>query len=747
MGEFINCRLLKSSISYSVLVIALLATACNPTRRLADDEVFLKKNKVSIEDSSQKTEVSVESLESVIKQRTNRKILFVRFNLGAYNMVDPDKRDTTHVIKEIKHGTRVEKKRRRLAEMVTKGASRGRVERKKQRIEKFEDKDPRTWRDWLSYTVGEPPVILDSTKTEKTAEQMSVYMKKHGYFNNQVSHSTEYNHDSTKACVKYEVVPHAPYRLRSLEYKTTDEGISRRLDFLLSQSLLDTGMVFNIDELDDERERVTKYLNNRGYYSFSKAYINFEVDSTLQSGEVDVDMVIKSLSKESELNPDSLVEVPHQRYFIGDIYLHTTYDSRATTYAPSDTLKYHGLNILYDETLQVKESLLAFLMDVAKGDLYQKSRVETTHRRLNSLGIFRAVNIQFRVMETEGPKVLDCHILMTPGKKQTFAAESTGTHRDGIMGISADLVYRHKNLFKGAENTEAKVNFGLEAQQSITQSEVDEISGEDLTNNLRLNTFEIGPELKMTMHKLLLPIPQSMLSKSTEPTTTIQLGFNYQDRPDYRRILSHMTLKYQFTENRSKGSQFFTDLDLSVIDIDRSPAFDALLEQLDDDFLANSYKNHLIPSVTFSWIWNSQKNQIQRHYHYRRISVGEAGNIWRLLHESPLLNVELNENDGYEAFGIQFAQYWKAEIDQRYYVNFGSDKSVAMRIYGGVGRPQDNLSVLPFDKSFFSGGSNGIRAWQARTLGPGSFRDTTALVTFNNSVKLSSRRILSIVSS
>ena len=40
----------------------------------------------------------------------------------------------------------------------------------------------------------------------------------------------------------------------------------------------------------------------------------------------------------------------------------------------------------------------------------------------------------------------------------------------------------------------------------------------------------------------------------------------------------------------------------------------------------------------------------------------------------------------------------------------------------GVGFPYGNSKVLPFEKQYFTGGANGIRAWQVRSLGPGTYR-------------------------
>jgi len=78
-------------------------------------------------------------------------------------------------------------------------------------------------------------------------------------------------------------------------------------------------------------------------------------------------------------------------------------------------------------------------------------------------------------------------------------------------------------------------------------------------------------------------------------------------------------------------------------------------------------------------------------------------------------------DETYKIFGQPFAQYVRADIDLRYNVILNEASSVVYRGFLGAGIPFGNSAAIPFEKQYFGGGANGIRAWQVRTLGPGSY--------------------------
>lgn len=709
---------------------AFFLFGCSGAKRVASDEIFFKKYTIVTHGHTEKDVFSPDQLDQLIKQRPNRQVAVVRFNLMVYNFFSPRDWDEYHLRK-------FEKRNARNARRVQHGR------------DSLKTRE-RTGREWLCFTVGEPPVILDSARTLKSAEQMSIYLRKKGCFKNIVYPEVRFKNqryglagirlaeraDSTrrkaaKAKVIYHIYPGQVFHIRNIHYHTSDTLLTEKMEYFRSHSLLEEGMTFDVDRLDKEREAITSYLNNHGYYDFTKDFISYDADSTVAGGWVDVDLRLRSMRMESLLSPDSLIDIPHRKYFIGDIEIHTQYNPIDPQYEPIDTIRMEGAKILSNGYLPVSSRLLMCTINLEPGEMYRKDDVEMTYKRLSQLQLFRSVSIQLTPRQgipLSKPQQLDCRILLTPAKRQSFSIDPRVIHRDDNFGVYGNFNYRHRNIVRGAETLELRGLAGFEATRLLTQT-VDASAGEQVSQAVRPNTFEVGLEAGVRIPRL-VPFGCDRFSKSTEPTTAFTAAFNYQSRPDFERTLSQFRINYNWTENPTKVSKIYLDpAEFSVIRIDKSAEFDAYLAEVKDDFLSNAYNNHLINASGLGWVLNTQKMRKQRTYWYNRTGVEWAGFMPRLFFT--LSGREEAPGGGYRIIDIRFSHYVKVEQDLRLYWNVSEKSMMVTRFSAGAGQPMRNLDVLPFEKSFFAGGSNDIRAWRARSLGPGSFRDTTTLRTFN----------------
>lgn len=699
----------------SIVGITFLLSSCTIFHRIREDEVYLKKHSLQVHDKPEEYSVEKSSLMELTKLQPNRRIFTARFNLGIYTLV-PNKALQRS---EIRAAERCKTKNKRRA---------GKGKRPKE--------CKSLWM-WLAYTVGEPPAQLDSTKMYAGAGQMNNYLQKHGYFNSKVEPEVIFKNKGLvfwrkgKKCkLIYHVYPGDPYKLRNIDYVFDDPGMARRKDELLQSSTLKTGAMFNVDGLDQERTRIAEYFNNRGYYEFTKDYITYDVDSAIGNKLTDITLRLR-MPQVSLL--DSLVSVPHKKYFLGHVNVYTNSDPLDQDEVFSDTTRYNGLRIISNGTPDLKPSLLSYTTLFSPNEMYQKDRVDMTYRRFTQLGTNQAVNIQLiprQAADSAGIYLLDVNIRLKPDKKQVFNINPRLTNRSGNTGIYGNLLWSHKNVFKGAERFDFRIVTGFEATRAITEENANETSGEEVRRAFQLNTFEFGPEISLRVPRI-IGTPFLKYKRNSEPFTNFSFAVNYQRRPDYERTLTQLRTQWGFTENKDKGTKFFPHWDLSVIHIQKSPEFEAFLQRLNDGFLANSYQNHLVHSFGVDFVQNSQKAKYQRFYFYHKYGVELAGKVVPPL-IARALDVRQDEQGRYYFGGIQYADYVKVDGDSRFYFNLNDKNTFVFRAMGGIGIAGKNLSVLPFEESFFSGGANGIRAWQARTLGPGSYRDTTVVRSFNN---------------
>jgi len=693
-------------------------SSCTIFHRIREDEVYFKKHRIKVHDEPDAYRVENSELLSLTKFKPNRRIFLARFNLGIYTLVPKGALERSEKRAAIRC---VKKNKRRSAK----------------------GKKPKSCQSpwmWMAYTVGEPPAELDSAKMKSSAQQMSVYLKKRGFFNNQVIPEVIYKNKGIvfwrkgeKTKVTYHVFPNEPYRLRNISFQIEDVAMAKRTEDIIAESTLKPNMLFDEDVMDGERERIANFFNNRGYYEFTKDYITFDVDSAVGGKKADVILRLRTPKLPAINQRDSLVDVPHKKYYIGNIYVYTESDPLNPDEAFKDTLRYNGLTIISNGEPAIKESLISYTTLFNTNEMYQKDRVDLTYKRYTQLGTSKAVNIQLiprPSADSNGVYILDAFIRLNPAKKQIVSVDPRLTNRSGNTGVYGNLVYKHKNVFRGAESLEFKIVTGFEATRAINETSQNEDGTEDVRRSLQLNTFEFGPELSLRIPRI-VGTPFVKMKKNSEPYTNFSLALNYQRRPDYERTLTQLRTLWGFTENKDKGTKFIVHWDLSIIDIKKSPEFDAFINRLNDSFLANSYQNHLVHSFGVDFIQNTQKAKYQRHYFYHKYGVEVAGKVIpRAI--ANILDVKQDENGSYYFGGIQYADYVKVDGDSRYYFNLNERNGFVFRTSGGLGVAGKNLTVLPFEESFFAGGANGIRAWQARTLGPGSYRDTTDIKTFNN---------------
>jgi outer membrane protein assembly factor BamA len=297
---------------------------------------------------------------------------------------------------------------------------------------------------------------------------------------------------------------------------------------------------------------------------------------------------------------------------------------------------------------------------------------------------------------------------------QSNNIEVEGTNSSGNLGGALNLVYQHRSLFGNAESFTLKLRGAMEA---IKRQEVNQIS----------KTLEYGAEASINFPKFLLPFTSIKIIKKYNPKTSITIAYNFQQRPDYTRKVANVSFGYNWKQDKHI-THYFNLIEMNYVEIPySSPEFD---RNIRGTYLENSYTDHLVPVTSYSIVFNTQNIKKTVDFHYIKYNIESAGNI--LTGINSLTNSK--KYDGhYELFGIQYSQYLRSDIDFRYFDVLNQGSSLAYRFFAGAAFPYGNALAVPFEKQYFSGGANSIRGWQVRTLGPGSFKDTTNTKQYPNS--------------
>jgi hypothetical protein len=755
-----NCKNIHFNFIKLVFFLVSILTfiSCSPVKKLRNGELsegvyqgreyLLEKN--FIVDKTNSLDKAV--IETFFRQQPNRKLFRVfYFHTWLYNQVNQEKMLKKKEKRNIRFSRINEARKRKVTDKNNKRDKKTDLVNAKRKLKgkktlpykrklepKLKNLDEPTFGEKIM-EIGEAPVILDTFMSNASVKQIAKYCQNNGFFKAKVRDSVVLEpikrgkKKIKRAHVYYFIEPGLPYKIRNISYKMDDAELAQYVyNDSISCKIL-SGQPFQSDVITLERERIYKNLLNNGYYEFAQDFIYFLVDSSVGNKKIDLTIGIKNFTYKAEQDgKDTIMTRNHIRYFISHIYTITDFNPyKKTSYNDTAVSTRAGLNyhFLYNGELNFRPGVLTNLITVFPGSSYSFANAEETYKRLSDLRAFKNINVVFERV-TGSYNKLNMIIQMAPVMRQSYSAETELTNTANNYGIGGSLVYQNRNTFKGAELMEIKLKGGLTAQKTFGSQ--DNSSFNPVQVDRFFNTILFGPEFDLYFPRAFFPWPFNHIKfkPSAAPKTVLTSSGNYQERPEFARTIINFSFGYQW---KFKSYNFFylTPFETNIVNVTRtSAAFQQALNNSNDFFLRNSFNNHITNVTRLTYFFNNQSKPRARNFFYFKSTFESAGNLLRPFFKY-VLNQTPNQNDSYTIGEIPFAQFIRIENDFRYYKLIGKNSRVVFRFFGGLGYPFKNLKVLPYEKGFFAGGPNSVRAWKARSLGPGGFSPASGEFNFD----------------
>lgn len=562
-------------------------------------------------------------------------------------------------------------------------------------------------RKFMKNKLGQAPVYMSDIDAKDISRVLRAHLINNGYFNSEVT--SEVSVKGKKGTVKYTANVHEPYRIRDLAFPRMDT-LFTNIDSVKEHTYIKTGQRYNLERLKAEQERLEKALENLGFFYFDDRHLIFEADSTVGDRQIDLTLTLES----------GVPEKAQRIYRMGTINIFPDYTlSEDTLSIAKDTAVVDGYNYI-DKHDNYRPETITKLINFKSGRIYRDIDREYTLRHLMSLGSFKFVDIRFQESEKDS-FLLNTNIYLTPYLKKSIRGEvQLVSKSNNFVGPGVTVQFTNRNFLRGSERFQITASTSYEVQVSRNIPDP-------------LNAFEFGLESGLSVPRILSPLNVHYPSRRYLPTTEFALGFRLQQRIGFFRLNSfNLAAGYTWRENTLKTHELYP-IDISYVQLgDRSEEFQNLLDR--NPFLAGSFQNQFILGSRYSYTLNTQVNEernefkdreVERSQFYLNGSVDISGNLMNLL-QSNFSNKETG--DPTRIFGTIYSQFVRGEIDFRYYLNFDKENKLATRIILGSGFAYGNSRTMPYIKQFSIGGSNSIRAFPARSVGPGTYDITEDLL-------------------
>ena len=727
------------------ILIATLICACNAVKRVPDDKLLLTKNEITVNTKK----IKDENVFNQLYQKPNSTLLGYRLRLNLYNLANLNA-DSTYQAKFTNNPEKFTRKSKWLSE--------------KQVNRLGKSFWYRGIHDFLKRT-GEPPIIIDKERADKSLLRLKYYYFNNGFFNVNATYKID-TLSIKKAKIQYAITPGNAYFLDTLRTTILTPVLDSLYETNRSNAFIKSGNQYKTEDFDNEKNRITTHFRNNGVYYFQPNYVTFDIDTIKKVNQANINLIINNYSYQEQ---DSTRTAPFKIYKISDVNIYTDYSPSTNSIKITDSTTYNNFNLYSQDKLKYKPRSITNAIFITKGGLFADYKTVLTTRYLNNLKIFNYPSIQYEIDPRDSTaQSLIAKVYLTPRKKYSFGTTFDVTHsniQDFGVGLSVSETVR--NVFNGAETLELAVRGNIGSSKDLANPK----------NNF-FNVSEYGLDLKLNIPRIFMPFStEKIIPKSMIPSTLITVGFAKQqniglDKENFTGALSYNwtpkinnTARFdlfntQFVRNLNPQNYFnvYGSSYNALNEISKEYNFnssyynndvdkDLLIEEgtvgFTNDVLtgnANFLKpvapadfqsvksieerrlrlteNDFILATSFTFSKTTKKDLTDNNFYLFKTKIESAGTILSAF--AATTNQKKNAIGNYEIFNLEYSEYIKTEFDYIKHWDLSKEKIFAFRSFFGIAIPFGNSDNVPFSRSYFSGGSNDNRAWQSYALGPGS---------------------------
>lgn len=724
------------------ILIGIIISACDAVKRVPDGKQLLIDNKIVVNGKSEKNDDVVNQ----VYQKPNSSILGLRLRLSLFNLANPNP-DSSYQAKFTNHPGKYQRK--------SKWLSAKQVDRLGQSF----------WyqgiHDFLKKT-GEAPVIIDTTRSNKSISRLKYYYFSNGFFNVKADYKID-SLTAKKAKIKYSITTGNPYAIDTLATSIATPELDSLYQSKIANTFLKSGNQYKTSDFVDEKDRISAHFRNNGVYFFQPNNVTFNLDTLNNNKKVNVDLIIKDYAIQQN---DTIRTEPFKMYKISDVNIYTDYSASTINSKITDSTSYNNFNLYSHTKLKYKPKSITDAVFITKGGLFADTKTVLTTRYLNNLKIFNYPTILYELDKRDTTaQSLIAKVYLSPRKKFSLNPTLDVTHSNiQDVGIAASISGTIRNVFNGAESLEVSTRGNIGSSKDLANP-----------NNVFFNVTEYGLDLKLNFPRIWFPFKtEKIIPKSMIPSSILAVGLSsqrnigldkenftgsltYNWNPQKNNLARFDLFNLQYVRNLNAQNYFnvyessYTALNAigkiynvnpDYVDI---PDGNLIIEKgttgFTNDVLADKtalnpsdqeYKdvnsieerrvrlteNNFIIATSYTFSNTTKTDLTDNNFYLFKTKIESAGSL--LSATASAASLQKNQNGKYEIFNLEYSEYIKTEFDYIKYWDLSKEKVFAIRTFFGIAIPYGNSSNIPFSRSYFAGGSNDNRAWQPYRLGPGS---------------------------